>query len=135
MDRRIPSALKVLGPAGPKNVNVPLSAGATRRQRKQTGRKKSTAAVTGAGGQNRSVAVGKRAAPTTPSTTRKALTRGQSRRRERVAERTVAQKQRSARRSARRSDNEAKRLDNEAKRAARKTARLRGLKRFAPRTR
>jgi len=118
--RRMPSALKGLGPAGPKIVNVPSSAEATRRQRKQTGRKKSTAAVTGAGGQNRSVAVGKRAAPTTPSTTRKALTRAQSRRRERVAERTVAQKQRAARRSA----NQAKRATRKAANQARRTTRM-----------
>lgn len=97
----------------------------TRSQRKQTGRKTSTAAVTGAGGQNRSVAVGKRAAPTTPSTTRKALTRGQSRRRERVAERTVAQQQRAARRSANQAKRTARKTANQARRATRMARRTR----------
>ena len=110
--RRGPLALRASN-STEKTVSKPETA-QTRRQRKQTGRKKSTAAVTGAGGQNRSVAVGKRAAPTTPSTTRKALTRGQSRRRERVAERTVAQQQRAARRSA-----------NQARRATRMARRTR----------
>ena len=124
MDRRRRILPVPTGPAGPKIVMNPLSEGATRRQRKQTGRKKSTAAVTGAGGQNRSVAVGKRAAPTTPSTTRKPLTRAQSRRRERVAERTVAQKQRAAQRSARRSANEAKRTTRKTANQARRTTRM-----------
>lgn len=125
--RRIPSALKGLGTPGAKIVNeaYPAPPGVTRRQRKQTGRKKSTAAVTGAGGQNRSVAVGKRAAPTTPSTTRKALTRGQSRRRERVAERTVAQQQRAARRSANQAKRTARTTANQARRTARMARRTR----------
>jgi hypothetical protein len=97
----------------------------TRSQRKKTGRKKSTTAVKGVGGQNRSVAVGKRAAPTTPSTTRKALTRAQSRRRERVAESTVAQQQRAARKAANQAKRTARKTANQAKRATRMARRTR----------
>jgi len=126
MNRRRPGPRATARPAERGIVKVaPTVAPQTRRQRKQTGRKTSTAAVTGAGGQNRSVAVGKRAAPTTPSTTRKALTRGQSRRRERVAERTVAQQQRAARRSANQAKRTARKTANQARRATRMARRTR----------
>lgn len=121
--RRRPSAINPSGYAS-RIVNRPIDPAQTRIQRKQTGRKKSTAAVKGVGGQNRSVAVGKRAAPTTPSTTRKALTRGQSRRRERVAENIVAQQQRAAQLAQRRAANQAKRATRKAANQAKRTTRM-----------